>query len=71
MKRIDLARKIRICDVITQIIYLQCDVIRHLPVQTWYVYYSLSVQPLSATCIARGLDKKHKDTTINCIGTDF
>ena len=28
------------------LIYLHCDIIRHLPMQTWFVYFSLSVQPL-------------------------
>ena len=47
MKITDLAQKICICDVITLFIYLHCDIIRHLPVQTRFVYLSSSVQPLS------------------------
>ena len=35
-----------IFDVITLFIYLHCDVIRHLLVQTWFVYFSLRVQAL-------------------------
>ena len=38
--RIDLAQKICVRDVITLFIYLHCDVIRYLPVQTWFVYFS-------------------------------
>ena len=48
MKRIDLAQKNCICDVITLLIYLQCDIIKYLLEQTWFVYFSLSVQPLSS-----------------------
>ena len=35
-----------ICDVITQFICWHCDTIRHLPVQTRFVYFTLSVTPL-------------------------
>ena len=47
VNRIDLSLENRIYDVIALFIYLHCDVIGHLPMQTWFVYFSLSVQPLS------------------------
>ena len=45
--RIELAwlKKNCVCDVITN--YLHCDALRHLPVLTWFDYFSLSVQSLS------------------------
>ena len=48
MKKIDLAREFCICDVITLAIYLHCDVTKAPLVQNWFVYFFLSVQPLSA-----------------------
>ena len=45
-KRIDLAQKIGICVVIILFNYLHCDVIRHLPVQSWFAKFSLSIKPL-------------------------
>ena len=47
VNRIDLSHKNHIYDAITLFIYLHCYVIRHLLMQTWFVYFSLSVQPLS------------------------
>ena len=47
MNRIDLAIKINIYDFIAEFIYLNRDVIRHLPVQTCFVYFSFSVHPAS------------------------
>ena len=44
MNRIDLAIKIHIYDVMAEFIYLHRDVIRHLPVQTCFVYFSFSVR---------------------------
>ena len=59
MKRIDLAQKIGICEVITLAIYLHCDAIRHLPVQIWFVYFSLIVQPLPTNFEAAASGLKH------------
>ena len=47
MKRIDLAQKNSIGDVINKAIYLHCDVIKAPLVQTWFVYFYFSAQPLS------------------------
>ena len=47
MKKIDLAQKNCICDVITLAISLRCDIIKAPSVQTWSVYFFVSVQPLS------------------------
>ena len=45
--RIDLVQKICICDVIDMAMYLQCDVIKAPSVHTRFVYFLVSVQPLS------------------------
>ena len=45
MKIIDLAQKILICYVIAQFIYFHCDVIRQHLVETWFIHFSLCVQP--------------------------
>ena len=42
--RIDLAQKNCICDVISQAIFLHCDIIKAPSMQTWFVYFFLSVQ---------------------------
>ena len=47
MKRIVLAQKIQICIVIALLIYFHFDVIRHLRVQIWFVFFYSSLQPLS------------------------
>ena len=47
MKSIDLAQKKCTCDIITLAIYLHCDVIKVPLVQTWLIYFFLSVQPMS------------------------
>ena len=45
VKTIDLAEKIIF--VRSSLCYLHLDFVRHFPVQTWFVYFPLSVQPLS------------------------